>query len=1155
MSMLILLGGTLMKTEISLEIVRQSFIQLVHYDRAFHILSAVRRKYNFDQTIYQLSGNVIFANVEAVREFCDKVNQNREQRESWLVSEVNAMALIDEINHYIVRLYVEQYDRDMWNNVAQLVDKYYGEFKRHELIETFGTYFEPISVYLGKCTLQEYLNDSSFSENRRHVQMEEIWMLYLINSNPACVPYKELYDDENVDNKSIYLLYIKTLRRYLSGDNTFGPEGESLFDLLEKPFKLFPNSLKKQLEYMQRYWTKHFQLEKIFSNKILRSFLLINEVERYHFVDYPVGVHGDEHKNVYSRSVYDPQAFSTDCDWMPNVVMIAKNALVWLHQLSKQYGYLLKHLDHIPNDELIRLAKSGINTLWLIGIWRRSHASKKIKRSTGNNHSLASAYSLDDNTIAEDLGGWPAFIQLRDRASQFGIRLAGDMIPNHTGIDSRWVVEHPEYFLTRKDLPYNYSFTRENVTDKEGLAVYVEDGYYRRSDAAVVFKRVDTHSGDVRYIYHGNDGTMMPWNDTAQIDFLNPTAREAVIQEIINMSYNFSVIRLDAAMVLVKKHIQRLWYPSSCDAEDFIPSRGEYAMTDEDFDKIMPMEFWREVVDRVTKECPQTLLIAEAFWMLEGYFVRSLGMHRVYNSAFMHMLSLEKNREYRDFIKKTIQFDLGILKRFVNFMSNPDEKTAIEQFGSEDKYFGVATLMVTLPGLPMFAHGQLEGFREKYGMEYAYAQEDEQPDTHLWLRHEQDIFPLLHRRFLFSESCNFRFYDCVHDGHIQEHIFSYTNKYKNDFTLVVYNNSMIEACGNIHGSSEYKDTNQKLVKECLADALGLQYRDNYYTVFQEQRSNLWYIRNNVDIFSQGIFVSLSGYQSQVFWNFQQVYDANKHYEVLYIKLGLSGSLYDLTRIQPESFLLEKPLQLLSVDSVKWVYDACENFYHKHNKKINNKTKNHPYDLKLLRSISSIFSTKKEIDETFWNNLIIEYDYMLIFPKLLTIPAKKFYLKDRRYLYFIHYYFFVKKIHELGMNFNHIKDKIIMHTLHMLWWPKINTLEFLMMHQLAILLIKHSTNTIVDNNSLNIWWKSVLRDSEFMQSVGVNSYGGVLYFHDESLFLALDLVLSVCYFEKKMVQSLYQSVSHLNILQQGKRWQKTRKMSMFLYEDFSRLLVR
>ena len=49
------------------------------------------------------------------------------------------------------------------------------------------------------------------------------------------------------------------------------------------------------------------------------------------------------------------------------------------------------------------------------------------------------------------------------------------------------------------------------------------------------------------------------------------------------------------------------------------------------------------MVDRVAQEAPDTLLLAEAFWLMEGYFVRTLGMHRVYNSAFMNMLRDEKN--------------------------------------------------------------------------------------------------------------------------------------------------------------------------------------------------------------------------------------------------------------------------------------------------------------------------------------------------------------------------------------------------------------------------------------------------------------------------------------------------------------------------------
>ena len=113
-------------------------------------------------------------------------------------------------------------------------------------------------------------------------------------------------------------------------------------------------------------------------------------------------------------------------------------------------------------------------------------------------------------------------------------------------------------------------------------------------------------------------------------------------------------------------------------------------MSQADFDRAMPHEFWREVVDRVAAEVPGTLLLAEAFWLMEGYFVRTLGMHRVYNSAFMIMLRDEDNAKYRSVIKNTLEFDPDIMKRYVNFMSNPDERTAIDQFGKGDKYFGVA---------------------------------------------------------------------------------------------------------------------------------------------------------------------------------------------------------------------------------------------------------------------------------------------------------------------------------------------------------------------------------------------------------------------------------------------------------------------------------
>ncbi len=142
-------------------------------------------------------------------------------------------------------------------------------------------------------------------------------------------------------------------------------------------------------------------------------------------------------------------------------------------------------------------------------------------------------------------------------------------------------------------------------------------------------------TGHEQYIYHGNDGTNMPWNDTAQLNYLNPQVREAVIQTILSVARRFPIIRFDAAMTLAKKHFQRLWFPEP-GTGGAIPTRAEYGLSKTDFDRRMPQEFWREVVERVAREIPDTLLLAEAFWMMEGFFVRSLGMHRVYNSAFMN---------------------------------------------------------------------------------------------------------------------------------------------------------------------------------------------------------------------------------------------------------------------------------------------------------------------------------------------------------------------------------------------------------------------------------------------------------------------------------------------------------------------------------------
>ncbi len=70
-------------------------------------------------------------------------------------------------------------------------------------------------------------------------------------------------------------------------------------------------------------------------------------------------------------------------------------------------------------------------------------------------------------------------------------------------------------------------------------------------------------------------------------------------------------------------------------------------------------------------------------------------------------------------------------------------------------------MLATMPGLPMFGHGQIEGFHEKYGMEYLAPRWQEQPDLQLIKRHEKQIFPLLRKRALFSGAEMFQLYDLI----------------------------------------------------------------------------------------------------------------------------------------------------------------------------------------------------------------------------------------------------------------------------------------------------------------------------------------------------------------------------------------------------------
>ncbi|MEA3286750.1 MAG: alpha-amylase family glycosyl hydrolase [Candidatus Marinimicrobia bacterium] len=881
-------------------------------DLEFHLRNTLAETYNLSLPLFALENNKFKIDYHELQKLIYTLNEVDPQQK-FSASEFHGLGLLSLISHKLIRLYRNQINPNYISDLTEYLTQKYDPTGLQDLLGSYLSALPTDSFKNAHTGIVEYLQGETHSVPNLHILVEELLVHILALNNPAFEKYDVAFKEAFHQVIKTPDKLLKSIQDWSDASTGFGVDQKNIIELLMEPALNSPDSIEGQLAYISSNWSNYLGSH---LGDLLRGLDFFEEEHRFRGLG-----PGETQIPSYSGDLLAGEYYSEDSDWMPRVVMIARNSLVWLDQLSKRYQREIKTLRDIPDQELDLLAQQGFTVLWLIGLWNRSDISKKIKHWCGNPDAESSAYSLKEYKIDPAIGGTEALEDLKDRAWERGIRLASDMVPNHTGLDADWLKQHPEWYISVPDPPFPaYKFEGGDLSDDPEISIHLEDHYYERSDAAVVFKHDDHRNGKTRFVYHGNDGTTMPWNDTAQLDYLNPELREAIIQTILEVARQFKVIRFDAAMTLAKRHIQRLWYPEPGSGGD-IPSRASFSMSGADFNQAIPAEFWREVVDRVATEVPDTLLLAEAFWMMEGYFVRTLGMHRVYNSAFMNMLKMEENSKFYAMIAQTLEFDPRILQRFVNFLSNPDEDTAIAQFGKGDKYFGATVLMVTLPGLPMFAHAQIEGFEEKYGMEYRRAYWNETPDEALIDRHKQQIFPLMKKRYLFAGAGNFRLFP-MHNAHGDklESVFAYTNRSGTERALILVNNAYESQAGWLKTATAVNreptaDDPVHLVEDIIF-ALSFDVENNYFIIFQEQISKLWFIRSIGELRERGFYSELAGFESQIYLNFQLVSDTESNpWSTIYSELAGTGIadfalLFRSIELEPVHVLLTNFLKFI-----------------------------------------------------------------------------------------------------------------------------------------------------------------------------------------------------------------------------------------------------
>jgi len=783
--------------------------------RELPLARAAFESFQLDATLLSENGSLRLGDLQNVRRLAQRLNLSpavaENPQRSLRAGRLHALGLLHEVSAEILHHYRSTQNPGLLRRALAHLQKTLGEKEVAGTLERFAKLYPPTQeAWMGEAP------EPTASQQPEDL-LERLLLLWLVARNSAAASVRQLFDDRELSESSTYRRLMQRLETFLRAQPPCH-DGKDLFTRLLEAQENHPESLRAQLEERLHLET---DLPSTLVDRIWMAIDTLREEEAP-----PWNRDAPPPPPQVLRFAEAPAPRRSEAAWMRDLVLVAKNVKVWLEQLGKAQGQKITRLDEIPESELEGLANAGFTGLWLVGVWQRSKASQRIKELAGRKGVLASAYAIDRYEIAEDLGGQAALDRLEKKAWRHGLRLAGDIVPNHTALDAKWVIERPELFLSVREKPFpSYTFLGEDLSQDPRVGIYLEDHYFDQSDAAVVFQRVDRKSGEKRYLYHGNDGTSLPWNDTAQLDYAQPEVRQLMIETIVAAAKSFPVLRLDAAMTLVKEHFQRLWYPAPGKG-GAIPSRAEYGLSPEAFDRRMPKELWREVVERLETEAPDTLLIAEGFWYLEDFFIQQLGMHRVYNSAFFHLLRDQNNAKLRANWKAVLAHDPAILQRFCNFLTNPDEKSAVETLGKGDRYFALCTLLATLPGLPLFGHGQQEAFIERYAMDLPAPEFSEAPDAEFVKRHEREIVPLLKNRHLFAGTENFRLYDFLEElpgGEVKvnEDVFAFSNGVGKERKLVLVHNQNTAIKGHLGASVPFRDLEAgKTRSEAPEEALG-----------------------------------------------------------------------------------------------------------------------------------------------------------------------------------------------------------------------------------------------------------------------------------------------------------------------------------------------
>ncbi|MBS3944766.1 MAG: hypothetical protein KGZ42_04660, partial [Melioribacter sp.] len=241
----------------------------------FHISKEIRKKYEIDDVFFSIAGNVVFVNNAAARNFVKKINDRRDVTEQVKVGEVNAAGLLDEIYHFLFRVYEVQVNPGVIKKALESLNNTLGEESVRKLLFDFVEIFPPNEVYKGQSSVFDYLNSFTADRSNLEITLEELILLSFANINPANKNIIELFNQNYLNEKEIYKKSLSELEKFFVNEKKFGPDNQDLFTFLKTPILTNPDNIDAQLDFIREKWG--VLLDEKFLNRILSGKDLIKE--------------------------------------------------------------------------------------------------------------------------------------------------------------------------------------------------------------------------------------------------------------------------------------------------------------------------------------------------------------------------------------------------------------------------------------------------------------------------------------------------------------------------------------------------------------------------------------------------------------------------------------------------------------------------------------------------------------------------------------------------------------------------------------------------------------------------------------------------------------------------------------------------------------